>query len=279
VTIVFLGLDAITVETEGRDRSDISLPDGQYKLVSALRVSLPNKPLIGVLIHGGTIAMLNLHDDLDAIIDAWYPGMQGGYGISDVLFGNVSPAGRVPVTYYKYNNQLPPFGTMNLYANPANGSNGLTYRYFEEEVQYPFGYGLSYTTFSYSNLLINGSSFNACDNIGVSVDISNTGTMTSDEVVQVYVRQPDATVPVPNIRLVSFSRVSITAGASVTVSLTITPDFHSVVYDGTDIFHPDIAVEKGNLLIFVGGGQPDYYPDHLSASVSIINTQILNTCH
>jgi len=96
--------------------------------------------------------------------------------------------------------------------------------------------------------------------------------------VQLYVKTPNATVPVPIVRLADFERVPLNVNEEVTVTLTISPDFHSVVYDGSNIFDPQIMVEKGTLLIYVGGGQPDYYPGALQASVTILNTQDLSTC-
>jgi beta-glucosidase len=125
VVVVTLGLDQ-NMESEGNDRSSIDLPANQYALVNAIRAAIGSKPMIGILIHGGTIAMKSLTLELTAIIDAWYPGMQGGNGIADVVFGKVSPAGRASVTYYQDTAQLPPMGNMDLYA-----INGTTYRYFQ----------------------------------------------------------------------------------------------------------------------------------------------------
>ena len=185
---------------------------------------------------------------LDAIVDAWQPGIGGSAAIASAIFGDFSPAGRTPVTWYKATDQLPPMTDMSFYPAPPSavlpqGSNGLTYRHFNNNtpagVHYPFGYGLSYTTFTYGALAVNGSVFGPCDSVGLAVAVTNAGAMDSDEVVQVYVSQPDASVPAPRIRLAAFARVHIRAGQTVTVPLAIQPDSHTVILDG-DVAAADI---------------------------------------
>jgi len=164
-------------------------------------------------------------------------------------------------------------GQMDLYTG-----NGTTYRYFNGEPQYPFGYGLSYTTFSYSNLVLNNSNPSACDAIGVTVTVTNTGSRNGDEVVQLYVSTPSSSQPTPNIRLADFERVTIAAGKAVNVNLVISPWYHSVVYSGANIYNASIYVEKGSFNVYVGGGQPKYYPGHINTVINIANTQELHTC-
>lgn len=273
--IVTVGLDQ-DMESEGHDRATIDLPDNQYALVSALRAAT-DKPLIAVLIHGGTFALKNIYTDADAIVDAWYPGMQGGHAIADVLFGTYNPAGRASVTYYARSADLPAMGNMNLYA--VNGSNGITYRYFKGEPQIPFGFGLSYTTFQYVSLRPNVTSAMACDPIGLHVSVRNVGTRAGDEVVQVYVRQPRASVPVPELRLADFERVEqLQPGEQRTVQLTIMPFFHAVVLNGSDVFQPRLVVERGPLQVYVGGGQPGYFAGHLEATIDISASADLRDC-
>ena len=202
--------------------------------------------------------------------------MEGGNAVADVLFGKYNPAGRTAVTYYKYDSQLAPFGDMDPY--PSNVSNGLTYRFFDKEPLYPFGYGLSYTTFAYSAMAANATSFEACDRIGVTVTVTNTGSMDGDEVVQLYAKQPQATMPCPQVRLVDFHRVSIPAGGSVTVTLTVLPSFHAVVPDSGDVYNGQQIVETGPLELYVGGGQPDFYEGHLSQTVQITTSHDARTC-
>ena len=196
--VVVLGLDQ-QQEREGHDRDVIELPGNQTKLVSTLRKAYPSTPLIVVLIHGGTLGLGTVVDDADAILDAWYPGMMGGYAISDVIFGAHNPSGRVPVTYYSSTSELPAPGTTNLY--PSNSSKGLTYRYYNGTPVFPFGYGLSYTTFEYSKLQVNTTTPSACDHIGLNVTVTNTGKRDGSEVIQVYAKQPEASVDVPRVRI------------------------------------------------------------------------------
>ena len=247
----------------------------RYALVKALRQAT-TKPIIAVLVHGGTLGLMPIVDDLDAIVDAWYPGMQGGNAVADVLFGAYNPAGRAAVTYYQTDSQLPAPGTMDPY--PSNSSNGLTYRFFDKTPLYPFGYGLSYTTFKYSAMATNASSFGGCDHIGVSVTVTNTGSVDGDEVVQLYAKHPQATMPCPTVRLVDFTRVTVAAGQSVTVQLTVLPSYHAVVPITNDIYHGQQIVETGPLDLFVGGGQPDFYDGHLSATVQITSSHDAQTC-
>ncbi|XP_065837827.1 uncharacterized protein [Oscarella lobularis] len=275
--VIVLGLDQ-SQESEGHDRSVVELPGNQAELVAAVRKANPNAPLVVVLVHGGTLALGSVLDDADAIVDAWYPGMQGGNAVADVLFGKYNPAGRAAVTSYLSTSDLPTPGMMDLYA--GNGSKGLTYRFFAGKPQYPFGYGMSYTTFSYSNLQLNDSKPKACDVVGVTVTVHNEGDMDGDEVVQVYVKQPKASGPVPNVRLADFARVFVPKGQSTNVSLAITPEFHAYVpltknpYTGS----AEVSVEAGPLNVYVGGGQPDYFEGHLSAVANVQNTQLLVSC-
>jgi beta-glucosidase len=147
------------------------------------------------------------------------------------------------------------------------------------DVVYPFGFGLSYTSFSYSQLSIMGSTFDACDRINVTVAVTNVGNVDSEEVVQLYVKQPQASVPAPNIRLAAFARVKIPSKRSISVALSIAPAFHSVVYSADSIYQPStLTVEAGPLEIYVGGGQPQYYAGHVSATVTIRNTRKLLEC-
>lgn len=277
-------------EAEASDRPSIELPGGQAKMVAALRAALrPGVPLIGLLVHGGAIALGASLGQLDALLDAWYPGIEGGGAIAEALVGDFSPAGRSAVTWYSSTAELPPsIGHMGWYANATAvpPTRGVTYRYFEGTPLFPFGFGLSYTTFRYSDLALNASSSSAdpCDAIGVAVTVSNTGEMDSDEVVQVYTRQPDASVPAPTVRLAAFARVHVQAGCSSTVSLTLAPEARAVVRDnsgsGGDVYGASASqwVEKGRLQIFVGGGQPDFYPGHVHATVKIAADAALATC-
>ena len=216
--------------------------------------------------------LASLLTDCDAIVDTWFPGAQGGNGFADVLFGVVSPAGRTPQTFYQSNNDLPGMDNMDVY-NP-----GITYRYWKKNVSLPFGFGLSYTTFSYSDISVSNDSPAACDTIYVSVLVKNTGTRDSDEVVQLYVKQLIPSAPVPIVRLGDFSRIHIPAGHTVLVTLVLTPEFHTTILDSDNFWEPNIVVEQGPLFLFVGGGQPAFFDGGVNTTVIVSNTVAWKNC-
>ncbi|KNC55776.1 glycoside hydrolase family 3 domain-containing protein [Thecamonas trahens ATCC 50062] len=268
--IVVLGLNQ-TFERETHDRTTIDFPQGQYDLVSYLR-SVTTAPLIGVLVHGGTLAFHDMVDNLDAIVDVWYPGEEGGNALAAVVFGAANPAGRTPVTYYAGDWQLPQPGNMDLFSGL-----GTTYRYFVGEPVFPFGHGLSYTTFAYSDLRLPTAAIAPCAGFTATVRVTNTGKRDGDEVVQLYVSLPDATVPTAHIRLAAFARVGIAAGASVDVALDVSAERLSVVYNGTatsgpGLWQPTLAVEAGAVHVGVGGGQPHFYHGALEGVVTVASS-------
>jgi len=281
VIVVMLGLDfngGDADESEGHDRNAIELPGNQGLLVERLRAANPKKTIIGLLVHGGTLALGSAGDKLDAIMSAWYPGIGGGPAIAQTLFGESNPAGRTASTWYNSTEDL----TAPEEQNESEGK-GMTYRYIKNyrgAVVYPFGHGLSYTTFSYSKLSVNAgaASTGPCDAIAVTVTVTNTGSVDGDEVIQVYAQTPDATVPTARIRLVAFDRIFIKAGASATVTLAVLPDSHSVVYPSADVYHDTRQVEAGRVVLSVGGGQPDYYAGSLTATVKVLGGKPLNSC-
>ena len=265
-------------EKEGNDRKIVELPQGQADMVRALRAAAPTKPLVAVMVHGGAIALANeTLSALDAVLDAWYPGLGGGDAITGALFGDYSPGGRSPVTWYRSTGDLPPLGEMSWYPNASAGTKGVSYRYFQGEPLFPFGFGLSYSSFAYSGLSLSTAHtpISACDTITATVTVQNTGSVDADEVVQAYTKQPNATVPVPQVRLSAFERVHIAAGASVTVQLLLSPGQRAVVRDGDTsgeavyMASTQQYVEPGEIHVFVGGGQPDFYTGALSAVASI----------
>jgi beta-glucosidase len=259
-------------EREGHDRTSIALTPNQYVLAEA--VARSGTPVVCVLIHGGSIQLGSLLKSCTAVVDAWFPGQQGGAGFADVLFGKVNPAGRSPQTFYSSDAELPPLGNMDLYAG-----NGTTYRYYRNTPVVPFGAGLSYTTFTYSNLRVDRSTVGPCDSVALTVDIKNTGKVDGDEVVQVYVKTPGASVPAPRVRLSDFERVHIPAGETAIVTLTITPKYHYVVFDsGKDNYWtPTMKVEAGPFEIYIGGGQPDYTAGVLNSTVHVSSTATIST--
>eukprot|EP00730_Choanoeca_flexa_P007214 TRINITY_DN12297_c0_g2_i2.p1 TRINITY_DN12297_c0_g2~~TRINITY_DN12297_c0_g2_i2.p1 ORF type:complete len:901 (+),score=146.73 TRINITY_DN12297_c0_g2_i2:2-2704(+) len=274
-TVLVLGLytgclQTPACESEAHDRSSIAMPGQQNALVTAVRAA--SKQLVCVLVHGSGLQLQHVMDTCDAVVDAWYPGQEGGNGLADVLFGKVNPAGRSPQTHYASDDDLPPFGNMDLYAHK-----GITYRYFQGDVVIPFGFGLSYTSFDISNIEVPSTSA-PCDDIHVAVDVTNTGDRDGDEIVQVYVKQPNASVPVPQVRLVAYTRVAVAQGQTVSVKLSFPPKSHSIVPWGTEFFNPDLTVEAGPLRVYVGNGQPDHGTSVAKATIFITSSQQLEQC-
>lgn len=211
VVIAVLGINK-SIEMEGRDRSTIDLPADQQQFIK--KIYKANPRTIVVLIAGSSLAINWIQDNIPAIINAWYPGEQGGNAIADVLFGDYNPAGRLPLTYYKSTEDLPAFDDYDVF-------NGRTYMYFDKKPIYAFGYGLSYTSFSYSNIRVDKPSIFKSDTITISVDVKNTGTFDGDEVVQMYLRQKEASVKMPLRQLKAFKRIRINKGEIRTVSFCL----------------------------------------------------------
>jgi len=253
VVIALMGLSQLVEGEEGQeegvkdgwrstgDRDDIALPGVQEALLQV--VADTGKPLVVVLLNGSAVAVNWAEAHAAAIVEAWYPGEEGGSALADVLFGDANPAGRLPVTFYKSVDDLPPFRDYTM--------KGHTYRYFEGEPLYPFGYGLSYTTFAYSDLTMSADTIQAGESLTVSVTVTNTGNRAGDEVVQLYVRDVEASVPIPIRQLQGFARVHLEPGARQTVTFTLAPRQMSLIDDAGQR-----VIEPGVFEIAVGGGQP-----------------------
>jgi beta-glucosidase len=224
----------------GGDRTDINLPKVQEKLLKALQAT--GKPTVLVLTGGSALAVGWAKQNVPAILQAWYPGEEGGTALADALFGDYNPAGRLPVTFYQSVEQLPPFEDYNM--------EGRTYRYFKGEPLYGFGYGLSYTRFTYSGLTLAGQ-LRAGANLRLRVQVKNVGKLAGDEVVQLYVKDLAASVPVAIHALQGFKRIHLQAGESQTVSFVLTPRQLSVLDKQNQRL-----VEPGDFEITVGGVQP-----------------------
>jgi beta-glucosidase len=201
------------------------------------------KPVIVVLLNGGALALDFAAANVNAVVEAWYPGEQGGNAIADVLFGDYNPAGRLPITFYKYATTFPAITDMSMV--------NRTYRYFTGDVLYPFGYGLSYSTFTYNNLSVTPGSGATNQPVSVTVDVTNTSGRDGDEVVQVYVTDQAASAAVPIRSLAAFKRVPVGAGQTVTVGFSLAPKCFSFINAGNKR-----VVEPGSFSICVGGGQP-----------------------
>jgi beta-glucosidase len=227
----------------GGDRTDIGLPERQEKLLEA--VAATGKPIVLVLMNGSALAVNWANEHVPAIVEAWYPGEEGGTAIADVLFGDYNPAGRLPVTFYKSVNDLPPFTDYHM--------QGRTYRYFKGEPLYPFGFGLSYTKFSYDKLKLSTAKVKAGEGLQVSADVQNVGSRDGDEVVQLYLSHLGASVPVPIRSLAGITRVRLKSGERQTVSFTITPEQLSVIDD-----RGKRLIEPGTFQLSLGGKQPGF---------------------
>lgn len=196
---------------KGGDRMTLNLPGVQEDLIK--KISALGKPVILVLLNGSAVSIDWENENIPGIIESWYGGEAAGDAIADVIFGNYNPGGKLPVTFYKSVNQLPPFDDYNM--------QNRTYRYFKGEALYPFGYGLSYTTFKFSNLAVAKNTVAAGDSTVLTVDVSNTGKMRGDEVVQLYVKAEKDTIAIKTLK--GFERVSLNPGETRKVKFEITP--------------------------------------------------------
>jgi beta-glucosidase len=224
----------------GGDRTAIDLPKDEQALLEAVKAA--GKPLVVVLMNGSALGVNWANQNANAILEGWYPGEEGGAAIAETLAGINNPAGRLPITFYKGTSDLPPFDDYSM--------KGRTYRYFEGQPLYPFGYGLSYTKFAYSNAKLSAPILKAGGNLQVDVDVRNSGALAGDEVVQAYIEFPK--LPgAPSRALRGFERVSVGPGQIKHVRLTLNPRDLSMVNDeGTRL------VAAGDYKLFVGGGQP-----------------------
>jgi beta-glucosidase len=225
----------------GGDRTSLDLPQPEEELLEA--VAATGKPLVVVLMNGSALGVNWAKAHANAILEAWYSGEEGGAAVAETLSGKNDPAGRLPVTFYKDVSQLPNFENYSM--------EGRTYRYFKGEPLFPFGYGLSYTKFSYSGLSLPSEDVNAGDPVHAEVTVTNTGSKAGDEVAELYLKFPD--VPGAPIRaLRGFKRVHLEGGASEKVEFELKRRDLSMVTEAGD---PIIA--EGPYTVTVGGGQPD----------------------
>jgi beta-glucosidase len=225
---------------KGGDRTSLDLPKPEQELLEALAAT--GKPLVVVLTNGSALSVNWANEHANAILDAFYPGEEGGAAVAETLSGRNNPAGRLPVTFYTSVDQLPPFEDY--------GMKGRTYRYFDGKPLYPFGYGLSYTTFTYSGLKVPPKPVKAGDPVTADVTVTNTGKRPGDEVAELYLSFPDVKgAPLRALR--AFQRVHLEAGASQNVHFELKQRDLSMV---TEAGEPVIA--EGQYKVSVGGGQP-----------------------
>jgi beta-glucosidase len=250
--------EEMNVRAEGfrsGDRTDISLPKPQEELLK--EVNALGKPVVLMLLGGSALAVNWADEHVAAIVNAWYPGEEGGTAVADVLFGDYNPAGRLPVTFYKSVSQLPPF--------EEYGMQGRTYRYFRGEPLYPFGFGLSYTKFSYGNLKLDAGRVKAGASVRVSADVRNVGDRAGDEVVELYLTDAAASVPAPVRSLAAFARVTLKPGERRRVTFTLKPEQMTVVDE-----RGRRVIEPGEFLVSVGGKQPGFNGRADAATTGIV---------
>jgi beta-glucosidase len=239
----------------GGDRTNIDLPARQQALLEA--VSATGKPVVLVLMSGSALAVNWADAHVPAIVHAWYPGEEGGAALADVLFGDYNPAGRLPVTFYKSVEQLPPFESYAM--------EGRTYRYFKGQPLYPFGHGLSYTRFGYSGLKVSSQPVSPNATVTVSATVENAGRVEGDEVVQLYLTDAEASVRVPVRSLAGVERVRLKPGEKRVVSFTLEPRQLAVIKDdGSEV------VEPGDFRVSVGGKQPGFTGTADAATTSFV---------
>lgn len=242
VAIVVLGINK-SIEMEGRDRTTLDLPADQQQFIQDIYKANPKT--VVVLVAGSSLAINWIQSNVPAIIDAWYPGEQGGNAIADVLFGDYNPAGRLPLTWYKSMSDLPAFDDYEVF-------NGRTYMYFEGKPIYPFGFGLSYTNFTYSNLKLDKADIQHNDTVTVKLDVQNSGKFDGDEVVQLYIQQKSESLKLPQKQLKAFQRINLKKGETKTVSFQLRRKDLSFWNDKNEF-----VMEPGDIQILIGASSED----------------------
>jgi beta-glucosidase len=234
------------------DRKTINLPDIQEQLLEAVQAT--GTPVILVLINGSALAVNWANEHVPAILEAWYPGQAGGTAIAEAIFGLTNPGGRLPVTFYRSDSDLPSSDDYRM--------TNRTYRYFTGQPLYAFGYGLSYTTFTYRDLQITPAEVKSGDPVAIQVEVENTGKQLGDEVVQLYVQDVQTSLSVPQLQLQGFTRICLAPGEKQTIQFTLTAEQLSFADEaGTWILAP------GDFKVWVGGQQPNLRSELQPANV------------
>ncbi len=262
VAVICLGLDATIEGEEGDagneygagDKFDLNLPGLQQQLLTA--VAATGKPVILVLLSGSALAVTWADENVPAIVQAWYPGAQGGRAIAQMLFGAFSPSGKLPVTFYRTTEELPDFRDYSM--------KNRTYKYMENEALYPFGFGLGYTEFQYSDLKLSSTKIKAGDSVTCSVKVKNTGAYQSKETVQLYLRDVETGTTAPRWQLKGICKLELLPGEQKEAILTLTAeDMYLITDEG------EAVLEPGSFEVYVGGSQPD------ARSINLTGHQVL----
>jgi len=266
VTIAVMGLSASIEGEEGAailsdangDRNTISLPKNQIDYIKKLRKSAGDKPIVLVIKSGSAIDLSEISRYVDAIIYAWYLGEQGGNAIADVIFGDVNPSGKLPITIPESISHLPDFSDYNM--------NNRTYKFTNHKPMYPFGFGLSYSSFDYSHLSLKKNIIDVDDSIELSFEVFNNSNIPGEEVVQVYINDMEASFRTPNSSLIFFKRIQLKSGEKKKINL--------VIDDNMMASYNEIGVkeiEPGNFKIFVGGSSPGDRSNELGKKIKEVS--------
>lgn len=242
------------LSTEQGDRAEITLPSAQVEHLKKLAQN--GAKVVLVLTGGSPIALGELEELMEAIVYVWYPGQEGGKAVADVLFGDMVPSGKLPLTFPKSLDQLPPFEDYNMARR--------TYRYATEDPLYPFGFGLSYTHFSYSDLALDKSTIRAGESLSLRTTLTNTGSVEGEEVVQIYLSDLEASTVVPLHSLIGFQRAHLKSGEHTEITFTITPEMMKMVNDAGDR-----VLEPGEFRVTVGGSSPGERALRLGAATPV----------
>ena len=249
-TIVVLGINGYLEGEEGEsllssfagDRLDYNLPKNQISFLRKLRKNNPN-PVIAVITGGSPINLAEVMELADAVIFSWYAGEEGGNALADILFGKVSPSGKLPITFPKSYDQLPAYDDYNMA--------GRTYRYMEQEPLFPFGFGLTYSNFSFSEPSASSGAIKAGKSVKIATTVTNSGNVASENVVQLYVSRIDDTAQTPLFSLKGIERISLKPGESKQIHFEISSQMlESINDEGASVF------EKGFYKIYIGTSLP-----------------------
>tara|TARA_S200000501_G_scaffold124748_1_gene117758 strand:+ start:6325 stop:8523 length:2199 start_codon:yes stop_codon:yes gene_type:complete len=251
VTIAVMGISALIEGEEGAaissdangDRKTISLPDNQIDYIKKLREKAGDKPIVLVLKSGSAIDLSEISKYVDAIIYAWYLGEQGGNAIADIIFGDINPSGKLPITIPKSLADIPPYNDYNM--------DNRTYKFTRYNPMYPFGYGLSYSNFVYSNLSLERKKIKMGNSIKLNFELKNDSKISGDEVFQVYIKDIDASFRTPNSSLIFFKRIHLKSGEKRKINIIINEEMMAMVNK-----FGEKQIESGDFKIYVGGSSP-----------------------
>jgi len=251
VVILCIG-ESRNMSAEARSRAYLDLPGVQETFVKEIYKT--GKPIVVVLMNGRPLTINWISENIPSILETWYLGIQSGNAVADVLFGDYNPSGKLPVTFPRYVGQIPIYYNHKNTGRPYDPKNHYTSYYLDLENTplYPFGFGLSYTTFDYSNLSLNKNKIKKDESLKVSVDVKNSGSMDGEEVVQLYIRDLVGSVTRPVKELKDFTKIFLKAGESKRVKFTITPE-KLKFYD----INMNFVVEPGDFKVFVGTNSVD----------------------